>query len=52
MRGNSNPISGRQSVPARLVVLSDTHGRHREMDVPDDGIPVHAGDLHNKSSLS
>ena len=29
----------------RLVLLSDTHGRHDDLDVPDGDILVHAGDF-------
>lgn len=28
-----------------VVLLSDTHGRHRELDVPDGDLLVHAGDF-------
>ncbi len=29
----------------RLVCLSDTHGKHRQIDVPDGDILIHAGDF-------
>lgn len=29
----------------RIVCLSDTHGRHRGLDVPDGDLLIHAGDL-------
>lgn len=29
----------------RLVFISDTHGHHREMDVPDGDVLIHAGDM-------
>jgi 3',5'-cyclic AMP phosphodiesterase CpdA len=29
----------------RIVCVSDTHGRHREITVPDGDVLVHAGDL-------
>jgi Icc-related predicted phosphoesterase len=33
------------STTLRLVLLSDTHQRHREVDVPDGDILIHAGDF-------
>ena len=36
---------------ARLVLLSDTHGMHRELSVPDGDILVHAGDLTEHGTL-
>jgi Icc-related predicted phosphoesterase len=35
----------------RLVILSDTHGRHGRLEVPDGDILVHAGDLTNRGAL-
>ena len=32
-------------VRVRLVVMSDTHGRHRDIEVPDGDLFVHAGDF-------
>lgn len=32
-------------MPPRLVCLSDTHGRHAELDVPEGDVLVHAGDF-------
>ena len=29
----------------RLVLLSDTHGLHREISIPDGDVLVHAGDF-------
>jgi Icc-related predicted phosphoesterase len=29
----------------RIVAMSDTHGHHRELDVPDGDVLVHAGDF-------
>lgn len=29
----------------KLVVLSDTHGRHRAIDIPDGDVLIHAGDF-------
>ncbi|MDE0001998.1 MAG: hypothetical protein OXQ29_04840 [Rhodospirillaceae bacterium] len=29
----------------RLVLLSDTHGLHREISIPDGDVMVHAGDF-------
>src|SRR6516162_4664118 len=29
----------------RIVCVSDTHGRHREINIPDGDVLVHAGDL-------
>jgi len=31
----------------RLVLLSDTHGKHREIDVPSGDVIIHAGDFTN-----
>lgn len=36
--------SGRNK-PVRLVMLSDTHGCHRDVDVPGGDILIHAGDF-------
>jgi len=38
----------------RLVVMSDTHGHHREVEVPDGDLLVHAGDFtfFNGSTLA
>lgn len=35
----------------RLVILSDTHGLHEQVDVPDGDVLVHAGDLSNRGTL-
>jgi predicted phosphodiesterase len=32
-------------VSLRIVVISDTHSRHRHIVVPDGDVLVHAGDL-------
>ena len=32
-------------MPLRLVLLSDTHGLHREIGIPDGDVLVHAGDF-------
>ena len=34
-------------MPLRLVLLSDTHGLHRELSIPDGDVLVHAGDFCN-----
>ena len=36
----------------RIVVISDTHGRHRDVDVPAGDILVHAGDFTAGGRLS
>jgi Icc-related predicted phosphoesterase len=44
----TNPKPSRSSVAGtalRLVLLSDTHQLHREIDVPDGDIFIHAGDF-------
>jgi Icc-related predicted phosphoesterase len=35
----------------RIVLLSDTHERHRELDVPDADLLIHAGDATNNGEL-
>ena len=35
----------------KLVLISDTHGLHRSVDLPAGDILIHAGDLSNKGSL-
>lgn len=35
-------------MPTRLVLLSDTHGRHAELDVPAGDVLVHAGDFTSR----
>lgn len=35
-----------------IVVISDTHGRHREVEVPDGDILIHAGDFTGSGTLS
>ena len=40
----NDPIS-ESPRPLRLVCLSDTHGLHRRVTVPDGDILIHAGDL-------
>ncbi|MFB6350860.1 MAG: metallophosphatase domain-containing protein [Bradymonadaceae bacterium] len=35
-----------------IVVISDTHGRHRDVEVPDGDILVHAGDFTGAGRLS
>jgi predicted phosphohydrolase len=34
-----------EGTPLRLVLLSDTHQLHREVDVPDGDVFIHAGDF-------
>jgi predicted phosphohydrolase len=36
----------------RLVVLSYTHGRHAELDVPEGDVLVHCGDLSGRGRLA
>lgn len=40
----------RLTQPVRLVCLSDSHGRHAELDVPAGDILVHAGDFTRRGS--
>ncbi len=35
----------------RIIAISDTHGHHRSLDVPDGDVLVHAGDLTNHGEL-
>lgn len=35
----------------RLVVISDTHNRHKRLEVPEGGVLVHAGDLTGRGEL-
>lgn len=34
-----------------IVVLSDTHGRHRSVEVPEGDVLIHAGDFTSRGSL-
>ena len=36
----------------RLVLLSDTHGRHKKLSVPDGDVLVHCGDFSHRGSLT
>ncbi len=36
----------------RIVVVSDTHGKHNELSIPDGDVFVHCGDLTNKGTLT
>jgi Icc-related predicted phosphoesterase len=46
MRANLKPLrTSGPSTALRLVLLSDTHERHREVEVPDGDIFIHAGDF-------
>jgi len=36
----SNPVK-----TVRVVCLSDTHGKHRKIDVPDGDLLIHSGDF-------
>lgn len=35
----------------RLVILSDTHGRHESIDVPDGDLLIHCGDFCSRGTL-
>ena len=37
--------NGISSAHVRLVLMSDTHGRHRDVEVPDGDLLIHAGDF-------
>jgi predicted phosphohydrolase len=46
MGTNLKPINtSRSNATLRLVLLSDTHELHREVEVPDGDILIHAGDF-------
>jgi predicted phosphohydrolase len=46
MGTNQEPIpASRSSTTLRVVLLSDTHELHREVEVPDGDILIHAGDF-------
>ena len=34
-----------------IVAISDTHGQHRSLDIPDGDILIHAGDLTNGGEI-
>jgi predicted phosphodiesterase len=36
----------------RIVAISDTHGKHNELDVPDGDILIHCGDFTMKGLMS
>lgn len=36
----------------RLVLLSDTHGRHKKLNIPDGDVLVHCGDFSHRGSLA
>lgn len=36
----------------RLLIVSDTHGKHREIDMPDGDVFIHAGDMSMKGRMS
>lgn len=36
----------------KLVVMSDTHGRHRDVSVPEGDVLIHAGDFTSRGGLS
>lgn len=38
--------------PVKIVCISDTHGLHRRVRVPDGDVLVHAGDLTSRGELS
>lgn len=42
---NSKAESENRASTIRLVLMSDTHGRHRDVEVPDGDLLVHAGDF-------
>jgi hypothetical protein len=43
VRGKANPVSRENALT--IVCISDTHELHRELDVPDGDILIHAGDF-------
>jgi predicted phosphohydrolase len=46
MGTNPKPIqTSRSNATLRLVLLSDTHQLHREVEIPDGDILIHAGDF-------
>ena len=38
-------LSAKTNKSIRLVLISDTHELHRELDVPDGDILIHCGDI-------
>jgi len=36
----------------RLVLLSDTHGRHKKLNIPDGDVLVHCGDFSHRGNLA
>ena len=38
-------------MPIRIVAISDTHGNHWSLDVPEGDILLHAGDMTVKGSI-
>src|SRR5690606_12635911 len=32
----------------RIIALSDTHGKHRKIEIPDGDILIHAGDISSR----
>ena len=44
-------VSGDGPKMVRVVCISDTHGQHRSLDVPDADILIHAGDITEHGEL-
>lgn len=36
----------------RLVLLSDTHGRHKKLNIPDGDVLIHCGDFSHRGNLA
>lgn len=44
----ASPCSPPDTRPMKLVCLSDTHGLHAPVQVPDGDILIHAGDVSDR----
>ena len=49
---DSNSSSKKSSSPLTLVFISDTHGKHNEINVPDGDILIFCGDMCPRGELS
>ncbi|MEJ2487988.1 MAG: metallophosphatase domain-containing protein [Anaerolineales bacterium] len=46
------PRKGERTTMPRLVIISDTHGPHRSLTLPDGDILIHAGDITEHGTLA
>jgi hypothetical protein len=49
---STTTINNNERRPLRCVVISDTHGHHRELRVPDGDVLLHCGDFSNRGRLA